>query len=157
MCSTYRCSVRTLGQFERIWSTFRSADVSSHAQNKIVGQIIPFLVKGFRDKNTMASTDAMVFRRNVPATTRILSFQAKHGIFCLQCHSSRCEDEAGCTCSTQVGMISRLRHAVEQRLSFYNLNCCHLAPDVRGGFLRWGHKTNRTSNINVFLVTLRTH
>ena len=52
----------------------------THAQNNIEppsGLTINFLELNFWDKNTMACAVAMPFRRDLPATTRILSFQAK--------------------------------------------------------------------------------
>ena len=40
-----------------------------HAQNKIAGRIIPFLVLGFWDKNTVICAGAIPFCRDFPATT----------------------------------------------------------------------------------------
>ena len=42
-----------------------------HAENKIAGGFIPFLVLGFWDENTEIYAGDMPYRRNSPATTRI--------------------------------------------------------------------------------------
>ena len=49
----------------------RSAVFTSHAKNKIAGQIIPFLVPGLWDKNTMICAGTMPYHRDFLATTRI--------------------------------------------------------------------------------------
>ena len=43
----------------------------THAKNKIAGRMIPLIVLGFRDENTVMCAGAMPYRRDVPATTSI--------------------------------------------------------------------------------------
>ena len=58
----------------------RKNEIKQPTKNKTVDRMIALSVLGFWDKNTMACAGAMPCRRDFPATTRILSFQAKNGM-----------------------------------------------------------------------------
>ena len=49
----------------------------NHADNKIAGRIIPFLVIPYGTQNTVLCAGVMPYRRHFPAANRIQAFQAE--------------------------------------------------------------------------------
>ena len=72
--------VLRLERLELLQRTYQNPRIIHHAKNKIAGQNIPFLVRGFWDENTWIYDGAMPYQREFTASAGIQECKGKEKV-----------------------------------------------------------------------------